>query len=124
MLDYKLTVYKSLDLQKPAIPSRSRLYSLEPIGVGTPLVESLTGYVTRLAQAHCTLTGILIVSEIAPLIKEGYVFDGRQKTINPIYGFSSSRRALNGTGLMASTLIQALEALTLRGDLLCLTMKT
>lgn len=124
MLVDKLVTYKALDLQQPTIPTRSRLYCLEPIGVGTPYVESLTGYVARLAQAHCTLTGILIVSKIAPLIREGYVFNGRQRTMSPVYGSNSSRRALNGTGLMASTLIQALEGLTLRGDLLHLAMIT
>jgi len=35
-------VYADWDLQRAAIPSRSRLYSLEPIGIGTPWTESLT----------------------------------------------------------------------------------
>ncbi len=34
------------------MPSRSRLYSLEPIGIETPETESLTSYLSRLAAAH------------------------------------------------------------------------
>ena len=49
-------------------PPRSRLYSLEPIGVGTAMVESLTGYVARLAEAHSVSAGDLVgrvLSELA-----------------------------------------------------------
>ncbi|GEM_PF-5397605 len=51
MLANALETYESWDLKKLAIPSRSRLYQLEPIGIGTPYVESLTGYISRLAEA-------------------------------------------------------------------------
>ena len=37
------------DLKLPLIPKRSRLYNLEPIGFETPDIESLTGYIARLA---------------------------------------------------------------------------
>src|SRR5262245_13996351 len=36
----------------PKLPARSQLYHLEPIGVGSPLVESLSGYIARLADAY------------------------------------------------------------------------
>ena len=36
----------------PVIPERSRLCSLSPRGLGTSQVESLTGYMSRLADAH------------------------------------------------------------------------
>ena len=42
------------------IPERSRLYSLNPIGIGTPQVESLTGYIARLAEAHVLSVGDLV----------------------------------------------------------------
>ena len=35
------------DLAAPVVPPRTRFYPLEPIGVGTPLVEDLTGYLLR-----------------------------------------------------------------------------
>jgi hypothetical protein len=42
----------------------SRLFHLQPIGVGTPFVESLTGYIKRLAEAHSVSLGTLIKKEI------------------------------------------------------------
>ncbi|QYX32716.1 TniQ family protein [Sphaerospermopsis torques-reginae] len=40
------------DLKIPNLPPRSRLYSLQPIGLGTPYTESLSSYLQRLAQHH------------------------------------------------------------------------
>lgn len=125
MLVDELTTYQSWDLERPFIPPRSRLYHLEPIGVGTPYVESLTGYVARLAETHRLSIRTLILAEINPLAKEGYVFNGRgleQKEY--IYGGNRNTKTLNGTGLKATHLVQALEALTLRSDLRYLTMLT
>lgn len=48
--------------------SRTRLYSLPPIGVGTGRVESLTSYTRRLARAHHVTTADLIGREIAPAL--------------------------------------------------------
>src|SRR5436305_2454272 len=59
-----ITIYDPQDSVKPLIPSRSRLYHLEPIGIGTPYVESLTSYINRLARAHCVLSGKLIAQEV------------------------------------------------------------
>jgi hypothetical protein len=58
----------TIELSRPVIPPRSRLYCLPPIGVGTALVESLSGYAARLAQAHCVRTGTLLrwVAEFLP----------------------------------------------------------
>ncbi|MEP0785739.1 TniQ family protein [Coleofasciculus sp. FACHB-129] len=50
------------------IPQRSRLFSLEPVAVGTPYTESLSSYLNRLAQEHCLTSQKLIMGEIAPLI--------------------------------------------------------
>lgn len=125
MLDKKLTIYKSLDLQKPALPKRSYLYSLEPLGVGTPEVECLTSYVTRLAEAHSVATGVLMLQEIIPLLNEQYEFKTEQARLNYQYGHmnqSRSKRALNGMGVMAASMVQVLEQLTLRSGLRSLTM--
>lgn len=42
----------------------SRLYSLPPQGIGTAFVESLIGYIARLAEAHSVHTGTLVVREL------------------------------------------------------------
>jgi hypothetical protein len=49
--------FESWSLSSPPVPPRSQLYSLQPVGVGTGLVESLTGYVARLAEAHTVSVG-------------------------------------------------------------------
>lgn len=35
------------------LPRRSRVYCLEPIGIGTPMRESLYSYLLRLSERHC-----------------------------------------------------------------------
>jgi len=45
------------------VPSRSRLYSFAPVGIGTPHVESLSGYITRLAEAHVLSIGDIVGRE-------------------------------------------------------------
>jgi hypothetical protein len=40
------------DLTRPALSPRSRLYALEPIGMGMPMVEGLVSYVMRLTAVH------------------------------------------------------------------------
>ena len=44
----------------PVRPPRSRLASLRPIGLGTPLVESLPSYLLRLAAIHGLDPGVLV----------------------------------------------------------------
>jgi TniQ len=46
-------------------PAHSRLYHLEPIGIGTPSVESLTSYIARLAAAHSVHPRNLLLCELA-----------------------------------------------------------
>lgn len=121
MVDKKLIIYKSLDLKKPSIPSRSRLYPIEPIGLETLYVESLTSYITRLAEAHSVSIGKLISVEITRLIEEGYVSDAKNRYLTFGIGGKDSK-ALNGTGATPARIVQALETLTLRSDLRFLTM--
>nr|WP_290221393.1 TniQ family protein [Trichocoleus desertorum] len=115
-----ITVYDSWNLEEPALPPRSHLYYLEPIGLGTPYVESLTGYVARLSKTHYVETGMLILTQIAPFMKEGYVFNGRAGGIDKVYGRYT--RAFNGASNWTNALVTALESLTLRRDLRFLSM--
>jgi len=43
----------------------SKYYSLPPVGIGTPWVESLNGYLSRLAEAHCVPTAVLVNQEVS-----------------------------------------------------------
>jgi hypothetical protein len=114
-----LTVYELWDLTRLPIPTRSRLYQLAPVGVGTPGVESLSSYIARLAEAHGVHTRTLVMRELLPLL-------GRAHLSKPVDSSLSSfwwqgTRALNGTRALARDWVQVLERLTLRDDLRFLT---
>ena len=111
--------YELWDLTKPVVLPRSRLYHLEPVGVGTAYVESLTGYIARLAESHCLLPGVLISKFIAPLVKKAYFQASANMGLRALFNRSP---ALNGTGIMALDFVQALEILTLRSELRFLTL--
>lgn len=101
-------------------PACSRLYSLEAIGIGTPLVESLTSYILRLALAHCVRLGSLMASEVVPIIYKPYV---NNRTSWSISGpFRTASRAINGFGVMSKDWVFALQNLTCRQDLRFLTL--
>ena len=94
------------DLEVPSLTARSRLYSLAPIGIGTAFVESLSGYVERLAAAHAVSPGSLIGREL-------FGRSGGTKPIN--VGLVSY--AIDGVGSGAKRWVQALETATSRPDL-------
>ena len=102
-----------------AHPSHSRLYALEPIGMGTPNVESLTSYITRLADAHSVSLRTLAIHELLPLLKRAYLSNRSGDDLDSLW--KETARALNGTGILARDWAQALECLTLRPDLRYLT---
>ena len=56
--------------------SRSWLYNLQPIGIRTSSVESLTGYISRLALAHCVYVRDLLIHGLLPIFGRGYLIDG------------------------------------------------
>lgn len=112
-------MYNFLTIDRLSIPPRSTLYQLSPIGIGTPNVESLASYVNRLAEAHCLNPSTLIVEVIAPRVNKGLVRHITSRKLNTLFNLAHT---LNGTGEIATNLIEALEALTLRNDLRCLTL--
>ena len=116
-------VYPEWQLARPAIPSRSRLYCLEPIGIGTPETESLTSYVSRLAEAHSVRVRELMVHELLPFIGRSHLADDRNANLLMAF-WRNETRALNGTRTLARNLVQGLEVLTGRRDLRFLTMLT
>ncbi len=109
-----------LDLSIPPIPPRSRLFSLEPIGIGTAYVESLTGYATRLAEAHCVEFGRLVVGVIAPVIKKGYLLSNKGASFSVRFGITAT--SVNSMGVTARDWVNAIQGLTLRENLTSLTM--
>jgi hypothetical protein len=63
-------IYETWDDVEPTPLVHSRLYSLEPMGIGTAQVESLTSYLGRLAVAHRVSVSKLVLEEIAPLFRQ------------------------------------------------------
>lgn len=113
-----LTEYEHLDLTLPSFKRCSRLFRLEPIGIGTPHVESLTGYIHRLAGAHHVYAATLFRFIILPILEEGQVEIKR-----PSGRFSScTPAAINGIGTTAARISTALERLTFCNNLHFLTM--
>lgn len=100
------------------MPPRSRLYSLEPAGMGTPLVECATSYIARLAYAHMVTVRVLIESEISERLSP-YRSDDRKA---PTWLCLARAYAVNGSQDLARDLVSVLEQLTLRTDLSALTM--
>jgi len=108
----------SMDLRRPALPPRTRLYHLEPRGVGGAEVESLTGYVMRLAEAHCVPTSALVADELLPAMRPR----GLGARPGATWLLDHGPR-FNGTGDIAREAIEALARLTGRRDLAFLTLR-
>jgi AcrR family transcriptional regulator len=114
--------YEEWDVSIPPLPPRSRLYRLEPIGIGTPYVESLTGYIARLAETHCVTPKDLVMLEIMP----------PQSQTGPILNYYNrlsrfwikNALTLNGISPIARQWVERLESLTTCNHLTFLTMLT
>ncbi|WP_432264763.1 TniQ family protein [Candidatus Methylomirabilis limnetica] len=117
-------MYEPWDLSPPVVPPRSSLYCLEPIGIGTPFVESLTGYIARLACAHAVsvadLVKLKLIGDMAkslPLSPQGGTPHWTSR-----HGFNPMGYTLNCMTDTSGKWIEALEAATLRRDLSALTL--
>ncbi|MBD2772626.1 TniQ family protein [Iningainema tapete] len=105
-----------------SLPKRSRLYPLKPYGLGTPWVESLSSYITRLAAIHQVATGVLLSQELAPFLNK---CDREQRLSTKYYQtFFSQTGAWNGTGMMATEPMSVLQKLTQQPSLRFLTLIT
>jgi transcriptional regulator with XRE-family HTH domain len=110
--------YETWDLTMPMVPPRSRLYNLDPAGFGTSMVECLTSYFSRLAEAHCLSPGVLVQHELMP----------HGAGARNMFSFKTNGRArcftscINGKDSVAGNFASVLGNLTRRGDLKYLTM--
>jgi AraC-like DNA-binding protein len=106
-------VLDNWEITLPRVPPRSRLLPLEPVGIGTAMVESMTGYVMRLAEAHAVPVGALINHELA----QRKASTERRRT----RAYCSLPYYANGSNQCAAGWVQALEADTYRTNLSWLT---
>lgn len=105
------------DFERVLMAPRSRLYHLEPIGVGTAEVESLTSYISRLAEVHAVSVKSLVVHEISQQLDTPYA---RQPHLIKSFWVLSS--TLNSCSTSTNKWLSALASLTCRRDLHPLTM--
>jgi len=119
-----LLTFDSWDCKLPPLPTRSRLYALEPIGIGTPFVESLSGYVARLADAHAVSVGDLAGRELSALTSKPLLSFGpfMRRNRADSHGFHAQQYTMNGLGITSKKWVEALERATLRADLRFLTL--
>lgn len=101
------------------LSSRSVLYNLEPKGMGTPLVESLTSYISRLASIHNVTVSSLIKGVFAPVLDKEYM-----KSSLSTGGVGGTSKYINGNSKVSIDYVNALEKLTCRSDILYLTMNS
>jgi transcriptional regulator with XRE-family HTH domain len=83
------------------------------------MVERLTGYVVRLAEAHCVSAGLLYWKEIRALAGKGNIF-----TFRVTNGNGDSTHTINGLGAPAADFVRVLEMLTGRCNFRALTLRT
>jgi hypothetical protein len=112
------SLFHQLDVATPEIPERSELYSIEPVGVGTPFVESLTSYLSRLAEVHKITTGILLKEILGPRFNKKYFFRVNDQVKSP----QGYRDFINSNGLIAKEFVSVIEQLTMRRDIQYLTL--
>lgn len=105
-----LQIYPACDLEMPELPARSILYNLPPVGVGTADVESLTGYISRLAQEHYLSPVVLLKNSVrnASELPIGIQND----SISSIVAGS-----LNGFGDGTKRIVEILQNATFRTDI-------
>ncbi len=56
ILDRLLESEEDTHIIERFLSTRSVLYNLEPVGIGTPYVESLSSYIARFAEKHNVVT--------------------------------------------------------------------
>jgi hypothetical protein len=100
--------YEEWDVTIPSLPSRSRLYCLEPIGLGTPCIEGLASYIVRLAREHHVSVFDLALQEVFPLFSDAHRPHQRHVRIE---------HTINGAGPVTHEWVAALKVLTSRDDL-------
>ena len=100
---------------------RSRLNYLEPMAVNTSQVESLTSYLTRLAESHSVLVSTLMTREIAPILTNDNTEYGSKRGLNALFNCGV---AINGTGEIVELFLDSLVRLTLNKKLSALTLLT
>jgi len=98
---------------------RSILYNIEPIGIETGLVESLSSYLIRLSYEHNINVGHLVNKIVVPELHKDYLERSSKYGGNSFY---EGAKTINGFTDNSTELVRILEELTTRIDLTSLTL--
>ena len=124
----EVIIYPFSTLSKSNIPTRTRLYPLELIGIGTIYSECLTSFIIRLAEAYSVKPGILFKQEILPLMISNPLLNSERYLGNTSNEggidkvFANNTKSFNGTGVWAASLIDIIVTLTSVENLSCSTL--
>ncbi|KOP79918.1 TniQ family protein [Cytobacillus solani] len=95
------------------LSSRTVLYNnIEPLGIGTPYIESLTSYISRLAINHNVRMTTFLNEMIGPFIELPYLASEFAKNLTP-----TRYNLINGISTINIEFIKVLERLTGRNDI-------
>ncbi len=112
--------YEEWQLTLPPISPPSTLYALVPIGIGTPLVESMTSSIARVALPHCVFPGVLMRKIMAPFA-QSHLMGTRGSTAMDI-GDGKATGAFHWAHHRARNVVNAWENVTRHQRLHALTM--
>jgi transcriptional regulator with XRE-family HTH domain len=115
MRNEEFQIYETWDLKMPEVSPRAILYNLPPVGVETADAESLTGYISRLAQEHYLSPLVLLKNCVWEIPKLPKLL--LQDSISSVFA-----RSLNGFGENAAAIVEILQNATFRDDILYTTL--
>ena len=121
----RIQTYGLWDCSVVNIPERTRLFSLQPLAVGTSQVESLGSYIIRLAEAHVVTVGDLAGREIA---RQNGCKDSKGSPRSRVryrrggHGFHALSYEINGIHWQARKWTARINRATGRSDLELLTL--
>lgn len=98
---------------------RSSLYNIQPTGIRSKYVESLTSYIIRISYEHNITVGHLINKLIAHHINKEYLMRSGTYGGNRFY---EGAKTINGYMENSEDLVKSIEKLTSRNDLSNLTL--
>ena len=104
------------------LPERTHLYHLQPLGIGSIFVESLTGYIARLAEAHDISPAMLLNRELLPRMRATSNSGLRKAAVPMDSTFLYDSHVLNGAGEPQPNCVQVLENLTGTENLRAMTL--
>ena len=95
-----------------SLPARSYFYYLQPVGVGSAQVESLTSYLTRLAEAHNVTPNVLLNRELLWKVREVFRRHAYRDMGKPECTFVYKSHTLNGVAQRSHDWVSVLRDLT------------